>query len=108
MAAGLAQPTEITTDLVVGGMTCAACVNRVEKKLGKLEGVVATVNLATGRARVTHPDSYAPEDLVVAVEQAGFTASLPEPPAAETAEGAGRRRVTRPPMRRPGSAIASS
>ncbi|MEU4999985.1 heavy metal translocating P-type ATPase [Streptomyces sp. NPDC021622] len=89
MAAGLAQPTEITTDLVVGGMTCAACVNRVEKKLGKLEGVVATVNLATGRARVTHPDSYAPEDLVVAVEQAGFTASLPEPPAAETAEGAG-------------------
>ena len=47
-------PVLVTTDLTVGGMTCAACVRRVEKKLAKLEGVSAAVNLATGRARVSH------------------------------------------------------
>ncbi|MPY61632.1 heavy metal translocating P-type ATPase [Streptomyces spongiae] len=69
-----------TTDLTVGGMTCAACVRRVEKKLGKLDGVTATVNLATGRARVSHPVHIRPEELVASVEQAGYTAGLPEPP----------------------------
>lgn len=89
MTAAVAQGVSVTTDLVVGGMTCAACVNRVEKRLAKLEGVAATVNLATGRARVTHPDLYAPEDLVRAVEQAGFTATLPAPavPAPAQAKG---------------------
>ncbi|WP_107481182.1 cation-translocating P-type ATPase [Streptomyces sp. IMTB 2501] len=72
--------TLVTTDLTVGGMTCAACVRRVEKKLGKLDGVTATVNLATGRARVSHPAEISPEDLVAAVEKAGYTAALPEPP----------------------------
>ncbi|MET8446878.1 heavy metal translocating P-type ATPase [Streptomyces sp. NPDC005209] len=72
--------TLVTTDLTVGGMTCAACVRRVEKKLGRLEGVTATVNLATGRARVSHPAEIAAEELVAAVEQAGYTAALPEPP----------------------------
>ncbi|WP_246885846.1 cation-translocating P-type ATPase [Streptomyces sp. GESEQ-4] len=61
-------------------MTCAACVNRVEKKLAKLDGVTATVNLATGRARVSHPASVRPEELVATVEKAGYTAALPEPP----------------------------
>ncbi|MEV6833367.1 heavy metal translocating P-type ATPase [Streptomyces sp. NPDC051133] len=70
----------VTTDLTVGGMTCAACVRRVEKKLGKLDGVTATVNLATGRARVSHPAQISPEEIVATVEQAGYTASLPEPP----------------------------
>ncbi|MFE8949855.1 heavy metal translocating P-type ATPase [Streptomyces sp. NPDC007856] len=70
----------VTTDLTVGGMTCAACVRRVEKKLGKLDGVTATVNLATGRARVNHPPGINPEELVAAVEQAGYTAALPETP----------------------------
>ncbi|WP_210584980.1 cation-translocating P-type ATPase [Streptomyces sp. GESEQ-35] len=60
-------------------MTCAACVNRVEKKLARLDGVTATVNLATGRARVSHPASVRPEDLVATVEKAGYTAALPEP-----------------------------
>ncbi|MFJ3928466.1 heavy metal translocating P-type ATPase [Streptomyces sp. NPDC090022] len=60
-------------------MTCAACVRRVEKKLAKLEGVTATVNLATGSARVSHPVSVRPQDLVAAVVQAGYTAALPEP-----------------------------
>ncbi|MEU8790943.1 heavy metal translocating P-type ATPase [Streptomyces sp. NPDC048643] len=89
------------TDLTVGGMTCAACVRRVEKKLAKLDGVTATVNLATGLARVSHPDDVAPHDLVTAVEQAGYQAALPAPPVREdvpadpdgsdTAEAASRR-----------------
>ncbi|MFF7800117.1 heavy metal translocating P-type ATPase [Streptomyces olivaceus] len=70
----------VVTDLTVGGMTCAACVRRVEKKLAKLEGVTATVNLATGLARVSHPADVAPGDLVTAVEQAGYQAELPVPP----------------------------
>ncbi|KQV94265.1 heavy metal translocating P-type ATPase [Streptomyces sp. Root369] len=70
----------VTTDLTVGGMTCAACVTRVEKKLGKLEGVTASVNLATGRARVSHPVEISPEELVATVEKAGYTAALPQPP----------------------------
>ncbi|MDT9698093.1 heavy metal translocating P-type ATPase [Streptomyces sp. P17] len=76
-------PVLVTTDLTVGGMTCAACVRRVEKKLGKLQGVTATVNLATGRARVSHPAHVRPEELVTAVEQAGYTAALPDPPKKE-------------------------
>ncbi|MGY0055217.1 heavy metal translocating P-type ATPase [Streptomyces sp. LZ34] len=68
----------VTSDLLVGGMTCAACVGRVEKKLGRLDGVSATVNLATGRARVLHPASVPFTDLVATVEAAGYTARLPE------------------------------
>ncbi|MFH8592489.1 heavy metal translocating P-type ATPase [Streptomyces rimosus] len=71
--------SEHVTVLTVGGMTCAACVNRVEKKLGRLDGVIATVNLATGKARVQHPATLAVSDLVATVEAAGFTAQLPEP-----------------------------
>ncbi|MEE1786102.1 heavy metal translocating P-type ATPase [Streptomyces sp. SP17BM10] len=55
-------------------MTCAACVGRVEKRLAKIEGVSAGVNLATGRARVLHPAGVAVEELVAAVERAGYTA----------------------------------
>ncbi|EST34382.1 heavy metal translocating P-type ATPase [Streptomyces roseochromogenus] len=87
--------TLVATDLTVGGMTCAACVRRVEKKLGKLDGVTATVNLATGRARVSHPAEISPADLVAAVEKAGYTAALPEPPKKQKreddAEGEGAR-----------------
>ncbi|MEU4955498.1 heavy metal translocating P-type ATPase [Streptomyces lavendulae] len=80
------EPTAVpatTTDLTVGGMTCAACVNRVEKRLGRIEGVSATVNLATGRARVLHPPGVTAAELVAAVERAGYTAGLhaPAPPA---------------------------
>ncbi|MBP2371432.1 Cu+-exporting ATPase [Pseudonocardia parietis] len=63
-------------DLAVGGMTCAACVGRVERKLGKLDGVTATVNLATERARVLAPASTDPRSLLEAVEGAGYTARL--------------------------------
>ncbi|MFQ6228838.1 heavy metal translocating P-type ATPase [Nocardia sp. NPDC002869] len=70
-------------ELVIGGMTCASCANRIEKKLNRLDGVTATVNYATEKARVHYPDTVAPSDLVAVVEQAGYTASLPQPPAAE-------------------------
>ncbi|MGK5642480.1 heavy metal translocating P-type ATPase [Streptomyces sp. URMC 126] len=76
-AASAASAAE--TEIIVGGMTCAACVNRVEKKLGRLEGVTASVNLATGRARVSHPDAVTAEELMAVVEGLGFTAELPRP-----------------------------
>ncbi|MWA09631.1 heavy metal translocating P-type ATPase [Streptomyces sp. BA2] len=65
---------DVVTDLAVGGMTCGACVARVEKRLGRLDGVNAVVNLATGRARVTHPTAVSLGELVAAVERAGCTA----------------------------------
>lgn len=65
--------------LAVDGMTCAACVGRVERKLGKLERVVATVNLATGRATITHPPSVPVATLVETVERAGYRARPVEP-----------------------------
>ncbi|WP_338887645.1 heavy metal translocating P-type ATPase [Rhodococcus sovatensis] len=64
------------TELILGGMTCASCANRIERKLNKLEGVTATVNYATEKARVTS-DGVPAEDLIKAVESAGYTASLP-------------------------------
>ncbi|MFJ2900663.1 heavy metal translocating P-type ATPase [Streptomyces sp. NPDC087218] len=82
-----APRTPVTTDLVVGGMTCAACVRRVEKKLGALEGVRASVNLATGTARVEHPVDLGADALVAVVEKAGYTARLPGPPAAGKGRG---------------------
>ncbi|MFJ8364031.1 heavy metal translocating P-type ATPase [Streptomyces sp. NPDC093984] len=83
MTAPETAATLTTTDLIVGGMTCAACVRRVEKRLAKLDGVSATVNLATGRARVNHPPDVTPAELVAAVERAGYTAELPAPPGPE-------------------------
>ncbi|MFC6832541.1 heavy metal translocating P-type ATPase [Streptomyces goshikiensis] len=67
-------------------MTCAACVNRVEKRLARIEGVSATVNLATGRARVSHPAAVTVGDLLAAVERAGYSAELPAPPPPERAQ----------------------
>ncbi|MFF2118882.1 heavy metal translocating P-type ATPase [Kitasatospora sp. NPDC058184] len=69
----VAEPV-VATDLAVGGMTCAACVGRVEKRLARIDGVTAGVNLATGRARVLHPAGVPVADLVAAVERAGYTA----------------------------------
>ncbi|XTP10483.1 heavy metal translocating P-type ATPase [Streptomyces albus subsp. chlorinus] len=80
MSAGAAA-VWVTTDLTVGGMTCAACVRRVEKKLARLEGVTATVNLATGLTRVSHPPQVLPAQLLATIEQAGYTAALPQPQA---------------------------
>ncbi|WP_420791666.1 heavy metal translocating P-type ATPase [Actinomycetospora straminea] len=67
-------------ELVLGGMTCASCANRIERKLNKLDGVEATVNFATEKARVTLTSEVTTNDLIGAVEAAGYTASVPEPP----------------------------
>ena len=72
-------------ELAITGMTCASCANRIERKLNKVEGVTATVNYATEKAKVTYGPGVTPQDLVATVEQAGYAAALPEPPAAENA-----------------------
>ncbi|MYM18667.1 heavy metal translocating P-type ATPase [Brevibacterium sp. 5221] len=60
-------------------MTCASCANRIERKLNKLDGVSATVNYATEKAKVTVPDGYDPALLVAEVEKTGYTAAMPKP-----------------------------
>jgi Cu+-exporting ATPase len=72
--------TTTTTDLVIGGMTCASCATRVERKLNRLDGVTATVNFATEAARVSFPETLTVGDLIAAVERTGYTAALPAPP----------------------------
>jgi len=84
------QPVDVGIELEIGGMTCASCANRIERKLNKLDGVSASVNYATEKARVTVPEGYDPHDLVTVIEQTGYTAALPAPPAEDTAQkGAG-------------------
>ena len=80
-------PTE-RVELAVTGMTCASCAMRIEKKLNRLGGVTATVNYATGSARVDHPGTVGVADLVAAVEHLGYGAQGPRPPDADP--GAGR------------------
>jgi P-type Cu+ transporter len=70
-------------ELAIGGMTCASCAARIEKKLNRIEGVSATVNYATEKAKVTFTDDVTPADLIATVEKTGYTAQLPEPPKAE-------------------------
>ena len=69
-------------ELAIGGMTCASCAARIEKKLNRMDGVTATVNFATEKAKVTFADTVAPEDIVATVEATGYTATLPRPPEA--------------------------
>lgn len=79
-------------ELPITGMTCAACANRIERKLNKLDGVSASVNYATERAAVTYEDAtVGPEDLVATIRAAGYDAALPtssseQDPPAETDE----------------------
>ncbi|MEV6334616.1 heavy metal translocating P-type ATPase [Nocardia vinacea] len=82
------QPSAGQVELVIGGMTCASCANRIEKKLNRLDGVTATVNYATEKARVDFSGDISPEQLIATVEQAGYTAALPriEEPAETAAD----------------------
>ena len=74
-------------ELPIQGMTCAACASRIEKRLNKLDGVDATVNYATEHAAVVFdPALVAPEDLVAAVEAAGYRATLSQSEADEKAD----------------------
>ena len=72
-------------ELLIGGMTCASCAARIEKKLNRLDGVTATVNYATEKAKVAYGDGVTPEDLIATVEKTGYSARLPEPPRPEVA-----------------------
>jgi Cu+-exporting ATPase len=73
-------------ELVVGGMSCAACAARIQRKLDRLDGVSATVNFATERAYVTAAGGRTAQDLITVIEAAGYTAALPAADAA--ADGA--------------------
>ena len=75
-------------ELLIGGMTCASCAARVEKKLNRMDGVRASVNYATGTAHVAYPAELDPAELVSTVERTGYTAHLPAPPAPDAAGGA--------------------
>ncbi|MDF1489559.1 heavy metal translocating P-type ATPase [Tessaracoccus caeni] len=73
-------------ELEIGGMTCASCAARIEKKLNKLDGVSASVNYATEKAKVTVSSDLEAEQLIAEVEKTGYTAALPAPPVEEKDE----------------------
>ncbi|MGK3202385.1 heavy metal translocating P-type ATPase [Amycolatopsis sp. MEPSY49] len=73
--------TATRVELAIGGMTCASCAARVERKLNKVGGVTATVNYATEKAQVSYPSGLSVDDLKAVVEAAGYSARLPEPEA---------------------------
>ncbi|WP_320773628.1 heavy metal translocating P-type ATPase, partial [Streptomyces sp. CRN 30] len=86
------RPGHREVELRIGGMTCASCAARVEKKLNRMDGVTATVNYATEKARVSCPPGTETADLIATVERTGYTAEEPPPPepapvAEETAAG---------------------
>ena len=81
--------TSEQVDLPITGMTCASCANRIERKLNKLDGVQASVNYATEKAAVSFdPEHVSAEDLLKAVESAGYQAKLPAPAGASGGSGA--------------------
>ena len=80
---GPQAPPQSSVELLVGGMTCGACANRIERKLNKIDGVSATVNYATEKASVGFTDPVTVDDVIAAVERAGYTATLPAPPPVE-------------------------
>jgi Cu+-exporting ATPase len=71
-------------ELLIGGMTCASCAARVEKKLNRMDGVSATVNYATEKAKVSYPAGIQVADLIATVVKTGYTAEEPAPPQPET------------------------
>ncbi len=83
--------TATRVELAIGGMTCASCAARVERKLNKVDGVTATVNYATEKAQVSYPDVLTVDDLKAVVEAAGYSAKLPEPEAPDETPGLRKR-----------------
>ncbi|KZE89893.1 heavy metal translocating P-type ATPase [Microbacterium sp. TNHR37B] len=73
------DPGRERIELEIGGMTCASCAMRIEKKLNRLDGVSATVNYATERATVSVPAGLDPDTVIAEVERTGYTAILPAP-----------------------------
>ncbi|GLV77934.1 heavy metal translocating P-type ATPase [Streptomyces hygroscopicus] len=70
-------------ELAIGGMTCASCAARIEKKLNRLDGVTATVNFATEKAKVSYAEGIEVADLIATVVKTGYTAEEPRPAAPE-------------------------
>ncbi|MEU9912926.1 heavy metal translocating P-type ATPase [Streptomyces sp. NPDC051001] len=79
-------PTASEVELLIGGMTCASCAARVEKKLNRMDGVTATVNYATEKAKVTFAEGVGVADLIATVVKTGYTAQEPAPPREEAAD----------------------
>ncbi|MET9135499.1 heavy metal translocating P-type ATPase [Streptomyces parvulus] len=88
-AAQAGAPELAEAELLIGGMTCAACAARVEKKLNRMDGVTATVNYATEKARITHPVTVPVADLISTVVRTGYTAEEPAPEPGDEAEESG-------------------
>ncbi|MGI5369857.1 heavy metal translocating P-type ATPase [Streptomyces iakyrus] len=80
------EPALAEVELLIGGMTCASCAARVEKKLNRMDGVSATVNYATEKARVAFPAGIEVADLIATVVKTGYTAEEPAPPREEASE----------------------
>ncbi|MGA4962094.1 heavy metal translocating P-type ATPase [Streptomyces pseudogriseolus] len=83
-------PDTAEVELAIGGMTCASCAARIEKKLNRMEGVSATVNYATEKAKVTFRPDLDVADLIATVEATGYTARQPEPDPSPGAAGDGQ------------------
>ncbi|MFI6475133.1 heavy metal translocating P-type ATPase [Streptomyces sp. NPDC050516] len=75
-------------ELAIGGMTCASCAARIEKKLNRMDGVEATVNYATEKAKVTFREDVSVADLIATVEATGYTAQEPTPVRTEAGDEA--------------------
>ncbi|MFI2636210.1 heavy metal translocating P-type ATPase [Streptomyces collinus] len=86
MSTGTTTGTDAEVELAIGGMTCASCAARVEKKLNRMDGVTATVNYATEKAKVSYSRGVSVGDLIATVEATGYTAREPSPPAEQTDE----------------------
>ncbi|WP_167158034.1 heavy metal translocating P-type ATPase [Streptomyces sp. MBT27] len=78
-APGTAPGAAADVELAIGGMTCASCAARIEKKLNRMDGVEATVNYATEKAKVTFREDVSVADLIATVEATGYTAEEPAP-----------------------------
>jgi Cu+-exporting ATPase len=81
--------SEQQVELVIGGMTCASCATRIERKLNKVDGVNTTVNFATEKGRVSLSDGLSTQDVIKVVEGTGYTATAPD--TAPRPRGRGRR-----------------
>ncbi|MEU5299538.1 heavy metal translocating P-type ATPase [Streptomyces noursei] len=101
------SPGATEVELAIGGMTCASCAARIEKKLNRMDGVEATVNYATEKAKVAFQDDVSVHDLIATVEATGYTAQEPAPAATAgetaaadgTGDGGGAAQDTLRPLR---------
>ncbi|MFJ4652633.1 heavy metal translocating P-type ATPase [Nocardia sp. NPDC088792] len=81
-----APAPERSIELDIGGMTCASCASRIEKKLNRMDGVTATVNYATEKAKVHFAESVTPDELIAKVIDTGYTATVHDPEPVKTAD----------------------